>query len=321
MLPKKITVLLILFIGLKINAQEIIKYDHCNCIETIEYSEEDNALKHGKYELICENTVIEKGQYANGLKDGNWTVQTDKGIVVSSINYNKGKLNGSFELFYYKGKPKLKASFKNNLPSGEWNYLSDKGKVLKQGLYLDGKPSGVWKNYKKKKINKEYNFDTKKFNTNKEIKKKKSYLPRDDETGEYIIIYYPERNVKTVYQPLEGYLQANELFIDLLNVPTTLMNTYTHYDFNISANILEGIFSVDSIEIKSKISYQSGNPSLPFIAKTNYPKNLKKINHTALLKAKMEERIFETIMVLGPWITDKDLNFNIHVPFVLNEIK
>tara|TARA_B100000809_G_scaffold252993_1_gene288434 strand:- start:175 stop:1140 length:966 start_codon:yes stop_codon:yes gene_type:complete len=321
MLNKRITIILILIIGIKLNAQKNINYDHCDCIEKINYLESDTDVKHGDYELICNGNTVEKGKYINNEKDGNWIVRNKKGIIVSDINYKNGKLNGSYKLFYFKGKPKLSANFTNNLQVGEWKYFSDKGKITKEGSFENGKPVGIWRNFKKKKIDREYDYNKNHFIINKEIKTKNSYLPQDDETGEYIIIYYPERNVETNYKPLEGFKKANELFIDLINVPVALMNTYTKYDYKIHASLSNGIFSVKSIELEDNISYNSSKPSFPYIANTNYPKNLKRIEHTELLHSKMQERVFETLMVLGPWISTDDIDFEIHVPFVLNEIK
>lgn len=315
--------ILSLFILLSFNtfAQITVNYKHCNCIEKINYLDSDTNIKNGDYELICNGNTIEKGKYSNNKKDGNWIVRTEKGIIVSDINYTNGKLNGSYKLFYFKGKPKLSANFTNNLQAGEWKYYSDKEKVTKEGSFENGKPIGVWRNFKKKKIDREYDFNKNEFLINKEIKTKKSYLPQDDETGEYIIIYYPDRNVKTNYQPLEGYKKANELFIDLINVPVTLMNTYTKYDYKVNASLSNGIFSVESIVLENNIPYDSSKPSFPYIANTNFPKNLKRITHTKLLHSKMQERVFETLMVLGPWVNPEDIDFEIHVPFVLNEIK
>ncbi|MGY5353573.1 toxin-antitoxin system YwqK family antitoxin [Wenyingzhuangia sp. IMCC45467] len=320
-MKKKFLLSLTILLSLKTIAQKTVKYEHCDCIEKINYLDSDSSIKNGDYELICNGKTIEKGKYSNNEKDGNWIIKTEKGIVVSDINYTNGKLDGSYKLFYFKGESKLSANFSNNLQIGEWKYYSDKGKVIKEGSFDSGKPIGIWRNYKKKKIDREYDFDKNEFLINKEIKTKKSYLPQDDETGEYIIIYYPERDVKTNYQPLEGYKKANQLFIDLINVPVTLMNTYTKYDYNVNVNLHDGIFSIKSITLENNINYNSSKPSFPYIANTNYPKNLKRISHTELLHSKMQERIFETLMVLGPWVNSKDIDFEIHVPFVLNEIK
>ena len=170
-------------------------YNHCDCKEIIHYSENDNSIKNGEYILSCNNSLIEKGSYINGEKDGVWIVINEKGKIVSEIEYTKGKLNGNYKLFTYDGDPKLIAKFIDNQPTGEWKYYNKKGKIIKQGKYENGKPKGTWRAYDKKgkKVIVEYDFDNNQPLVSTKTKIKKSYLPREDESGEYIIIYYPNR--------------------------------------------------------------------------------------------------------------------------------
>jgi len=304
-------------------AQIETNYDHCNCKEIINYSDNDDSIKNGEYVLNCDNSLIEKGNYKNGNKDGLWTVKNEKGKIVSKIEFNEGKLHGSYELFNYEGNPKLKAEFTDNQPVGEWKYFNDKGKVIKQGKYENGKPKGTWNVYDKKgkKVIAGYDFDNNKSLISTNSKIKNSYLPRDNESGEYIIIYYPNRKHLTNNTPFEGNIVSNKEFIDLLNVPFVLMNTFTKYDFKIRAKVNEGNLIIENIDYFQNINYDSNIISFPYIAQTNSPKKIKKINHSELTINKMKERIFETLMVLGPWVSNTNDSFEIHVPFVLNKIK
>ncbi|WP_166963852.1 toxin-antitoxin system YwqK family antitoxin [Yeosuana marina] len=316
-----LALVLITFLKIGLYAQTINNYDHCNCTETINYS--DAHVVDGLYQLLSNGKIIEKGNYLDGVKDGTWVVNNTNGVLISKIEYSNGKLNGDYELFYFEGQPKLIAKFENNLPVGDWKYFSRKGKIIKKGSYANGKPIGTWNIFKDngKKIIAEYDFDNKKsIVSNDNAKIKKSYLPRDDESGEYIIIYYPKRTDKTKIKPLGGFIQSGEYFIDLINVPLVLMNTYTSYHFEVKAEVKSGLFSIKEVTYNSNAVHNYKLPSLPFIAQTNSPKNLNKIEHKDFLKFKMKERIFEILMVLGPWVSESDSDIDIQIPFVLNEI-
>ena len=304
-------------------AQTETNYNHCDCKEIVNYSDNDNSIKNGEYILSCYNSLVEKGNYKNGKKDGVWTVKNEKGKIVSKIEFSDGKLNGNYELFTYDGNPKLKAKFIDNQPKGEWKYFNEKGRIIKQGVYENGKPKGTWKVYDKKgkKVIAEYDFDNNKSLISTKAKIKNSYLPRDDESGEYIIIYYPNRKHLTNNTPFEGNIVSNKEFIDLLNVPFVLMNTFTKYDFKITAKINEGNLIIENIDYSQNVDYNSTVVSFPYIAQTNSPNKIKKISHSDFTISKMKERIFETLMVLGPWVTNTNNSFEIHVPFVLNKIE
>lgn len=320
---KKVLIfLMITFFSYQISSSQTeIKYNHCNCKEVINYSENDSSLKNGEYSFTCSNSLTEKGTYKNGTKDGLWTVKNEKGITISRIEYSEGKLNGKYELFFYEGEPKLNAQFEDNQPIGEWKYFNEKGKITKQGKYENGKPLEIWKVFDKKgkKVISEYDFDNNKSLITTNPKIKNSFLPRDDESGEYIIIYYPNRKNLTNNVPFEGSIISNKTFIDLLNVPIVLMNTETQYNFGITAKINNGNLIIENIEYFKKLDYKVNKVTFPYIAQTNSPKKIKRIEHTDILIEKMRERIYETLMVLGPWISNSNETFNIHVPFVLNK--
>jgi hypothetical protein len=280
-------------------------------------------LKNGEYKLMSNDKLIEKGKYLNDKKDGLWTVNNTNGVLISKINYLEGTLNGNFKQYYYDGQPKVIAQFDNNNPDGEWKYFSKKGKIIKQGKFENGKALGTWKIFKKngKKIISEYDFTNKRFvKENSKQKAKNSYLPRDDESGEYIIIRYPERSNSQTNKPLGGYLKASIEFVDLFNVPLPLMNTYTKFKYKALIQIENGSLSINELNYLEKMAFDSSKISLPFIAQTNSPKNLFKIEHSEFLKMKVKERIFETLMVLGVWIPDSNEQIEIQIPFVLNEI-
>ena len=303
-------------------SQTETNYQHCNCKEVINYSENNSLIKNGEYLLTCQNSLAEKGVYRNGKKDGLWTIHNKKGILVSEIEYSEGRLNGKYDLYFYDGEVKLKAQFVNNKQKGEWKYLNKKGKVIKQGKYKDGKPVGIWKVFDKKgkKVIAEYDFDKNEELITSNPKIKKSILPRDDESGGYIIIYFPNRKNLTNNTPIEGSIVSNNFFINLLNVPFVLMDTETQFEFRIKAKITDGILIIDNIEYLNSIKYDNSRVSFPYIAVTESKKNVNKIKHTDILIEKMKDRIYETLMILGPWKSKSNEGFEIHIPFVLNDI-
>ncbi|MEN8123112.1 MAG: hypothetical protein ABFS35_22430, partial [Bacteroidota bacterium] len=239
---KQILLLISILFQTIVYAQTTINYRHCNCTENINYSETNHTLRNGTYEFVCDNSLIEKGNYVNGQKDGIWTVKNELGIVVSKIEYSEGKLNGTYELYHFEGKPKIKASFENNLPSNDWVYYNKKGKIVKQGSYENGKPKGLWRVYNKKgkKVVASYNFDTHN-STLPEVasKYKNPFFPRDDESGEYIITSFPYSKITSSNKPIGGYIRANMLYNNLFNVPFVLMNTYSDFFFMVNAEINE----------------------------------------------------------------------------------
>ena len=98
------------------------------------------------------------------------------------------------------------------------------------------------------------------------------------------------------------------------------MNTYTKFKYKALIQIENGSLSINELNYLEKMAFDSSKISLPFIAQTNSPKNLFKIEHSEFLKMKVKERIFETLMVLGVWIPDSNEQIEIQIPFVLNEI-
>jgi len=295
-------------------AQSEISYPHCNCIEKISVD--------GQFKLTCKDNVVMKGQYNNGLRSGRWTTKTVKGAVIKNAEYVDGKLDGQYELFDYEGNPKLVASFKNGLPDGVWKYFNEKGKIIKIGKYEEGKPMGTWsvfdKNGKKEIVT--YNFDdANSSNTIAPPYHNKMKIERDDQSGEWFIIYYPERNPVSDVQPLGGYPLACDLFIKYMTIPSVMMNTYTNFDFNVHLVVEKNSLQSVSSTYEDQIRYNSALPALPFIVSTNPPAKLKKVEHDKHTMELLRQSIEETVILAGPWISSSPVD--IYIPFVLNDIR
>lgn len=320
----KLLIFILFSFSLTIKAQTKIDYPHCNCSESIEYLQNNPTKKNGLYELICNNTTIEVGKYNDGLKDSLWIVKTRKGVTISKIEYSKGVISGKYELFDFDGKPILTAQFENGLPTGEWQYLNSKGKIIKTGNYLEGKPIGKWIIYDKKGKRPivEYDFDKSEYLRNEPyIVKDNSRVIRDDQSGEFIILFNYKDGNYNLDQPIGGLRRTCDDFADYLNIPIFMMNTYTNYSF--SANIKIENYVVKDIEViyQEKYTYDKESFDIPFLVSTNFDKNLKRIKHSNENIESLKNRIFETLSIIGPWIPSKDNTIKLNIPIVLNDIK
>ncbi|MEM6526488.1 MAG: hypothetical protein AAF693_22035 [Bacteroidota bacterium] len=177
------------------------KFTHCNCIET---------LTDGSYKVVSNGVEVESGQFESGQRDGTWVSKNSKGTIIRKANYSTGRLDGTYELFHFHGKLKLTAEFKEGKPIGTWTYYNSKGKIIKQGSFSNGKPSGIWRimDKKGKKPFAEYNFDSKTEMTSSNGKQyfTKGGIIRDDQSGEWMVLYLPRRDIKVKTQPFGGYV-------------------------------------------------------------------------------------------------------------------
>lgn len=298
-------------------AQET-KYSHCNCIET--QTEES-------YKVVSNGIEVESGQFKSGKRTGLWQSKSSKGTVIRKANYVDGQLNGRYELFHFDGSAKLTAEFKNGSPSGEWTYFNAKGKIIKQGNFSDGKPTGTWKimDKKGKKPYAEYNF-----NSNTEIISangnqyfQKGGIVRDDQSGEWMILYLPRRDIKVKTQPLGGYMLASDLFVDHFNVPTILMDTYTHFEFNTTVKLVNGTASIASVDLLENVEkFDVTSHSLSFMVDTNPPRKLSLIKHSAETIRFLKDQLAEYVLISAPWITSEETEtIVVRTPIVINEVK
>lgn len=294
-------------------------YPHCNCTES--YSE------NGPYKLVSNGTEMETGELLNGKRNGLWTSKNKKGIIIRKANYTNGQLSGTYELFHFDGTTKLKAEFFTGLPIGNWAYYNSKGKVIKAGKYSEGKAVGTWKIYdgKGKQLYTEYNFDT---STETISPKGKQYfqkggIVRDDQSGEWMVLYLPKRNIKVQTQPLGGYMLASDLFVDYFNLPAIFMNTYAQYEFNTTVKLHNNVAAINTIALLDKSEkFDITGHSLPFMVDTNSPNKLTRVVHKETSIEFLKNQIKEYVMLAGPWISNgADEEIVIRTPFVVNEVK
>ena len=125
-----------------------------------------NGKLDGEYLEQYENgNIAQKGSYANDKKTGRWTrytkeghlieeidylddvlhgekkIYNDNGILYMLTEYNHGKRNGKY-LIYYSSNPEIiekEENYKNNILDGITRYYSQKGILYVEILYRDGK--------------------------------------------------------------------------------------------------------------------------------------------------------------------------------------
>ena len=300
-------------------AQTQIEYPHCNCVEKINTKENDPEKLEGAYELICKDKQIVSGSYSNGLKSGKWITKTPKGTIIKNVEYVEGKLHGKYELFYYNGTPKLSGNFVNGQEDGLWQYFNEKGKSIKSGSYQLGKPVDIWVITDKsgKKPLATYNMATVPL-TNTEVPSylKRGGIERDDQSGEWYIKAPIAVNPQSAVQPLGGYDLSRDLFFRYLPIPSTVMDTYINFNFQVRLEVEGNRVKNIQAKLTDDIDFKYRQPSYPFMVSTNPPGKLKRVQHSKRSINQLEEDIEDAIRVMGPWIGNTTID--IRVPFVLN---
>lgn len=313
----KIITLILAITSTAVLAQEN-KFSHCNCTE---------MRSEDSYKVESDGIEVESGQFKNDKRTGLWQSKNSKGIIIRKANYTNGKLTGLYELFHFDGSPKLIAEFEDGKPSGEWTYFNSKGKIIKNGKFLDGKPSGTWRimDKKGKKTYAEYNFDTKSevISSSGNQYFQKGGIIRDDQSGEWMVLYLPRRDIKVNTQPLGGYMLASDLFVDYFNVPTILMDTYTHFEFNTTVKLDNGVASIVSVDILENTErFDITSHSLPFMVDTNPPNKLSRIEHSEETIRFLKDQLAEYVLISSPWITSEETEtIVVRIPIVINEVK
>ena len=299
--------------------QQIEKLDYCNCQDKIEQITPD---LNGQFERKCNGLLIEKGEFVNGLKDGEWITYSRKGKLIRKLNYNNGLLSGKVELFYLKGKQKVTGQFENGNKIGKWTYYTKNGKVLSEGSYDNNKPIDIWtiNDKKGKKPVVQYDFNSNKYLVNKPTPfHKDGNIIQNENTEEWYILKSPDLKYKSKPEPLGGYEFANYMFIELVEVPEVFWDTYLYkkYKVNITVNEDKGT-TFDSQLFEGK--FPEENLELTFLLVTNPTSKIKQINHSDFETKLLNFKIKEAISLLPPWISNPDnLEVDIFIHYVINE--
>ncbi|MFV8362655.1 toxin-antitoxin system YwqK family antitoxin [Flavobacterium sp. ZT3P35] len=150
-------------------------------IATREFNVKDNSAYTIFYDQ--NKNKVSEGKVVNKLFEGQWKYyhQASKNIMTTE-NYNKGKLDGLRTVFYISGKVAEEISYKNNLKNGFYKKYTEKGVILEEsifknniynglaifsdangnivskGQFVNGKKSGIWQFFEKGKLVKETNM-------------------------------------------------------------------------------------------------------------------------------------------------------------------
>lgn len=298
--------------------QQTEKLDYCNCQDKIE---QISPVLNGQYERKCNGVLIEKGEFINGLKNGEWITYSRKGKLIRKINYDNGLLHGKVELFYVNGKPKVTGQFDKGNKIGKWTYYTDKGMLLTEGSYNSNKPIDTWSiNDKKgKKLVVQYDFNSKKYilNNPTPFHKNKDII-QNENTEEWYILFSPDLKYSSKSEPLGGYAFANFMFIELVEVPENFWDTYLYQKYKVSYKITED----NSVTFNSQLftgALPDNNLEFTFLAMTNPPSKIKRIEFSDLQIKLIDLKIKEALSLMPPWIYNEQSEIDLYIHYVINQ--
>lgn len=90
-------------------------------------------------------TLITKGEFIDGLKDGFWFFEY--GDHKEEGDFRNGERNGYWVYTYPNSKINFEGKFVEGVPDGKHKYYYDNGKLKKEEFYLMGTKTDTWKSY------------------------------------------------------------------------------------------------------------------------------------------------------------------------------
>lgn len=315
-------VLFSIFIILIFNykSQETFNYSHCNCVDNIDQL---NPVPNGNYTRKCKGTLIEKGQFNSGVKTGEWISYNFNGVIVKKINYLDGILNGEVTYFYNTGKIKLSGRFSNGLKIGDWKFYNQNEKIQWTQSYSNGSPVGKSFVYDKKgkKVLISFDFEKKQFDVTSDdfsLFDKDEEVLQDPISAEWFFLLNADQTNKTKELSLDQKNFESQLFINLLEIPTETFNTYLNVNYNIELTFEN--FGVKSINVYREPAKGEEYPFFSFVAMTNDPGKLNKIEPSEFTLLLLDSKIKEAFSILPPWQIENG-QFNIAFLYDLNVIE
>ena len=298
--------------------QQIENLDYCNCQDKID---QISPVLNGRFERKCNGVLIEKGEFVNGLKNGEWITYSRKNKLIRKFNYDNGLLHGKVELFYINGKPKLTGQFEKGNRIGKWTYYTEKGMVLAEGSYDSNKPIDTWtiNDKKGKKPVIQYDFNSKKYLLNNQtpIHNNKDII-RNENTEEWYILVSPDLKYSSKSEPLGGYAFANYMFIELVEVPENYWDTYLYQKYKVSYKITAD----NNVTFNSQLftgNLPDSNLELTFLIMTNPTSKIKRIAHSDLQIKLIDLKIKEALSIMPPWIYNEQTDIDLYLHYVINQ--
>ncbi len=108
----------------------------------------NGKLLNGAYVKMAkkERTMVEKGHFTNGLKDGAWYKWNPDGTLSSYTEYKDGEKDGKFILYAENNSPEITGSYKNGLKSKKWAIYKD-GHLYSETMFKKGEKNGYTTEY------------------------------------------------------------------------------------------------------------------------------------------------------------------------------
>ncbi len=315
---KKLVLVLITVLTVTISFGQIEKLDYCNCQDQIERITPE---LNGKYERKCNGVIIEKGEFVDGLKNGEWTTYSHSGKLIRKFNFDKGVFDGKVELFYVNGKPKLTGQFKEGSKIGKWTYYTEKGKILCEGSFENNIPVGIWTINDKKGKNTvvQYDYNSMKYIINEPTQfYKDGDVFQNDNTEGWYILSSPNLKYSSKSEPIGGYEFANFMFVNLVEVPENYWDTNLYRKYKVAYKIT----SDKELSFNSELftgHLPSDRLELTFLIVTNPASKIKKINHSDLQIKLLDYKINEVLSLMPPWIYNGQSDIEVYLHYVINQ--
>ncbi len=148
-----------------------------NSVYTTFYDQKKNIVSEGKsigklnegvwkYYHFESKTIMILENYKDGKLEGKRTVYFDNKKIAEECNYKNGKKDGIYKKYIEDGTEIESAIYKDNQFEGLAVYKDINGQVVSKGIYKKNKKVGIWQVWDsktKKLVNKNMNFQQKKF--------------------------------------------------------------------------------------------------------------------------------------------------------------
>ena len=114
-------------------------------IKRIEFYNKKSLLEGSVFEYDSLGNEMTRGEYYNGLKEGDWFYQVGDYKEVGS--FSRGYEDGIWNYYYLNGRLAFTGAFNEGEPKGKHVYYHQNGIPKLVGKYLGGEKHGKWKAY------------------------------------------------------------------------------------------------------------------------------------------------------------------------------
>jgi len=116
-------------------------YENGNILRTEEFK---RGIEEGYLEeFAIDGSIITKGEYYEGEKEGEWFYQLNDHLEEGKYRY--GERNGYWLFKHPNGKLAFEGNYIEGLPDGKHKYFNEKGTLIKEENYSYGTKEGKWK--------------------------------------------------------------------------------------------------------------------------------------------------------------------------------